>query len=145
MSWAGRILAVCTNLGVTGLLSAKGVVFGVLRYCFLVYTKGVGDSKLKCLCRLFSRKQRLKALVFTIHLMYRRFIIFLFITANTLPRKNAILPISGIENFWNQAKWVLRKYYRILKKNFHLFIKECELRFDYGMSKQQLIILIKWF
>lgn len=33
---------------------------------------------------------------------------------------------DGIENFWSQAKRVLRKYNGIDKQNFHLFIKECE-------------------
>jgi transposase len=31
--------------------------------------------------------------------------------------------INGIENFWNQAKRVLRKYNGIPRKNFHLFLK----------------------
>jgi transposase len=30
-------------------------------------------------------------------------------------------PINGIENFWNQAKRVLRKYNGIPGKNFHPF------------------------
>ena len=46
--------------------------------------------------------------------------------------------INGIENFWNQAKRVLRKYNGIPKNHFHLFIKECEFRFNYGTPKQQL-------
>ena len=52
--------------------------------------------------------------------------------------------INGIENFWNQAKPVLRKYNGIPKHNFHLFIKECEFRFNYGTPKQQLKILKRW-
>ena len=44
--------------------------------------------------------------------------------------------INGIENFWNQAKRVLRKYNGILK--------ECEFRFNYGTPKQQLKILKNW-
>ena len=36
--------------------------------------------------------------------------------------------INDIENFWSQAKRVLRKYNGIDKKYFHLFIKECEFR-----------------
>ena len=34
--------------------------------------------------------------------------------------------INGIENFWNQAKRHLRKFNGIPKKNFNLFLKECE-------------------
>jgi len=53
--------------------------------------------------------------------------------------------INGIENFWNQAKRVLRKYSEIDKKYFHLLRKECEFRFNYGTPKDQLEILRKWY
>ena len=52
--------------------------------------------------------------------------------------------INGIENFWNQAKRVLRKYNGINKESFPLFLKECEFRFNYGTPKQQLKILRLW-
>ena len=46
--------------------------------------------------------------------------------------------INGIENFWNQAKRVLRKYNGIDRKSFPLFLKECEFRFNFGTPSQQL-------
>lgn len=52
--------------------------------------------------------------------------------------------INGIENFWNQAKRVLRKYNGVPKQNFHLFVKECEFRFNYGSPSQQLDTLKRW-
>jgi transposase len=52
--------------------------------------------------------------------------------------------INGIENFWNQSKRVLRKYNGISRKNFYLFLKECEFRFNYGTPKQQLAQLRNW-
>jgi transposase len=52
--------------------------------------------------------------------------------------------INGIENFWNQAKRVLRKYNGVPKKNFNLFLKECEFRFNYGTPKQQMKTLLIW-
>jgi transposase len=52
--------------------------------------------------------------------------------------------INGIENFWNQAKRVLRKYNGIPRQNFFLFLKECEFRFNYGSPKEQLKILSRW-
>lgn len=52
--------------------------------------------------------------------------------------------INGIENFWNQAKRVLRKYNGIPKNHFPLFLKECEFRFNHGSPKQQLKLLKKW-
>ena len=54
------------------------------------------------------------------------------------------ITINGIENFWNQAKRVLRKYNGIQKDSFPLFLKECEFRFNYGSPKNQLAILKKW-
>lgn len=52
--------------------------------------------------------------------------------------------INGIENFWNQAKRVLRKYNGIDRNAFSLFIKECEFRFNYDSPKQQLKTLLNW-
>ena len=52
--------------------------------------------------------------------------------------------INGIENFWNQAKRILRKYNGIPKESFPLFLKESEFRFNYGSPKQQLKQLRKW-
>ena len=49
--------------------------------------------------------------------------------------------INGIENFWNQAKRVLKKYNCILKESFTLFMKKCEFRFTYETPKEQLAIL----
>ena len=52
--------------------------------------------------------------------------------------------INGIENFWNQAKRVLRKYNGIPKGSFFLFLKECEFRFNYGSPRNQLRQLKIW-
>ncbi|WAC49434.1 IS1595 family transposase [Asticcacaulis sp. SL142] len=52
--------------------------------------------------------------------------------------------INGIENFWNQAKRVLRKYNGIPRQNFFLFLKECEFRFNHGSPKDQLKTLRLW-
>ncbi|HEY5970931.1 MAG TPA: transposase, partial [Pseudoxanthomonas sp.] len=52
--------------------------------------------------------------------------------------------INGIENFWNQAKRMLRKYDGIPRDSFPLFLKECEFRFNYGTHNQQLKTLKEW-
>lgn len=52
--------------------------------------------------------------------------------------------INGIENFWNQAKRVLRKYNGIPRDSFPPFLKECEFRFNYGTHRQQLKTLKEW-
>lgn len=49
--------------------------------------------------------------------------------------------INGIENFWNQAKRHLRKFNAIARENFHLFLKECEWRFNNSDPRIQFFIL----
>ncbi len=52
--------------------------------------------------------------------------------------------INGIENFWNQAKRHLRKFNGVPKEHFHLFLKECEWRFNNSEPKSQLKQLKQW-
>ena len=52
--------------------------------------------------------------------------------------------INGIENFWNQAKRHLRRFNGVPRKHFHLFLKECEWRFNNSDSKSQLKQLTQW-
>ena len=52
--------------------------------------------------------------------------------------------INGIENFWSQAKRHMRKYNGISKEHFHLFLKECEWRFNHSDPKRQLHQLKQW-
>jgi len=51
--------------------------------------------------------------------------------------------INGIENFWNQAKRHLRRFNGIPKGSFHLYLKECEWRFNTGTPENQLKSLRK--
>ena len=53
-------------------------------------------------------------------------------------------PINGIENFWSQAKRVLRKHNGINRDSFFLFLKKCEFRFNCSTPKQQLKTLRIW-
>ena len=52
--------------------------------------------------------------------------------------------ISGIKNFWNQAKRHLRKFNGVPKAHFHLFLQEYEWRFNNSDSKLQLKQLKQW-
>jgi transposase len=52
--------------------------------------------------------------------------------------------INGIENFWNQAKRHMRRYNGIPKAHFHLFLKECEWRFNYRPTSNLLNTLKIW-
>lgn len=52
--------------------------------------------------------------------------------------------INGIENFWSQAKRHLRRYNGIPRQHFHLFLKECEWRFNGGSPSDLLRTLKQW-
>ena len=53
--------------------------------------------------------------------------------------------INGIENFWNQSKRHLRRYNVIPREHFHLFLKECEWRFNYRPVANLNKVLVKWW
>ncbi|WP_186424444.1 transposase, partial [Pannonibacter sp. I15F10I1] len=53
--------------------------------------------------------------------------------------------INGIENFWNQAKRHLRGYNGIPQQHFHLFIKECEWRFNHRPVANLVSVLQNWW
>ena len=128
--------------------AGKVVVFGILKRGGKVFTKVVNDTRTETLLPLITRKVAPDSIVYTD--CYRSYNALdvsdfhhhrinhsaLFVTG-----KNHI---NGIENFWNQAKRVLRKYNGIPKESFLLFLKECEFRFNYGTPKQQLKILKEW-
>ena len=52
--------------------------------------------------------------------------------------------INGIENFWNQAKRHMSRYNGIPKQHFHLYLKECEWRFNYRPTANLLKVLVEW-
>ena len=128
--------------------AGKVVVFGMLKRHGKVFTVVVENTKTKTLMNEIARKIKPDSVVYTDayhsydaldvsefhHLRINHSDIF-------VDEKNHI---NGIENFWNQAKRVLRKYNGIDKKYFYLFLKECEFRFNYGTPKNQLKILRKW-
>ena len=53
--------------------------------------------------------------------------------------------INGIENFWNQAKRHLKGYNGIPQQHFHLFIKECEWRFNHRPVANLTNVLQHWW
>ena len=53
--------------------------------------------------------------------------------------------ITGIENFWNQAKRHLRRFNGLTPDNFYWFLKECEWRFNGGNHHQLLKQLKYWY
>ena len=57
---------------------------------------------------------------------------------------NRTVHINGIENFWNQAKRHLRRFNGIPRAQFHLYLKECEWRFNYRPANRLLTTLKSW-
>lgn len=52
--------------------------------------------------------------------------------------------IDNVESFWSQCKRHLRRYNGVPRPHFHLFLKECEWRFNYGSPPQLLKQLKGW-
>jgi transposase len=128
--------------------AGKVVVFGMLKRYGKVYTVVVENTKTKTLLNEIALKIKPDSVVYTdAYHSYDALDVSEFHHHRInhsevfVDEKNHI---NGIENFWNQAKRVLRKYNGIDKKYFHLFLKECEFRFNYGTPKSQLKILRKW-
>ncbi len=126
----------------------KVAVFGILKRGGKVYTQVVSNTKAETLIPLIVNKVAPDSFVYTdCYRSYNALNVSNFhhqrINHSQLfgQGKNHI---NGIENFWNQAKRVLRKYNGIPKESFPLFLKECEFRFNYGTPKQQFDTLKKW-
>jgi transposase len=129
--------------------AGKVVVFGILKRGGKVYTKVVDDTKTNTLMPIIMRKIVPDSIVYTdSYRSYNALDVSDFhhhrINHSTHFAEHSFNHINGIENFWNQAKRVLRKYNGVPKNHFNLFLKECEFRFNYGTPKQQLASLKKW-
>ena len=128
--------------------AGKVVVFGILKRNGRVYTVVVDNTKSDSLMPVIKQKIMPDSIVYTDSLSsYDKPGVSGFIhyrinhPKEFADRRNHI---NGIENFWNQAKRVLRKYNGIDRKSFPLFLKECEFRFNFGIPSRQLKILQKW-
>ncbi|HEX4295105.1 MAG TPA: IS1595 family transposase, partial [Rhizomicrobium sp.] len=128
--------------------AGKVPVFGILKRGGKVYTKMIADASSKTLLKALKSKVLPDSVVYTDSFRsYDALDVSEFKHRRVNHSKTFVAAgghhINGIENFWNQAKRVLRKYNGIPRKNFYLFLKECEFRFNYG-SKQQFAQLKKW-
>ena len=101
-----------------------------------VYTVVVDNAKSNTLMPIIKQKIMPDSIVYTDSLSsYDKLDVSGFIHYRINHSKELADPqnhINGIENFWNQAKRVLRKYNGINRKSFPLFLKECEFRFNFG-------------
>jgi transposase len=128
--------------------AGKVAVFGMLKRQGKVYTVIVRDTSANMLMYEITNKIKLHSVVYTdSYQSYNALDVSGFHhhrinhSEEFADKKNHI---NGIENFWNQAKRVLRKYNGIDRRSFPLFLKECEFRFNYGTPKEQLKTLRKW-
>lgn len=131
--------------------AGKVIVFGLLKRQGKIFTKVVSDTTSDTLIPIIRRKVAADSIVYSdswraynaldVSDFHHRRVNHSQTYVDEGNRRNHI---NGIENFWNQSKRVLRKYNGIPKKHFHLFLKECEFRFNYGTPKQQLKTLTKW-
>ena len=129
--------------------AGKTAVFGILKRNGKVYTIVVADTKQSTLMPVIKREIKPDSFVYTdSYRSYNALNVseFKHFRVNhskefTCGKTNHI---NGIENFWNQSKRTLRKYNGIDKKHFHLFLKECEFRFNYESPSNQLKTLRKW-
>jgi transposase len=129
--------------------AGKVIVFGILKRDDRVFTKVVADTKADTLMPIIRQKIMPDSVAYTdSYHSYNALDVSGFhhhrINHSTHFAEHSFNHINGIENFWNQAKRVLRKYNGIPKQHFHLFIKECEFRFNHGSPKQQLKLLKSW-
>ncbi len=128
--------------------AGKVAVFGILKRGGKVYTKVIPDAKTATLLPIIRQKVVPDSIVYTDcwrgynALDVSEFKHYRINHSQLFAHKHN--HINGIENFWNQAKRHLRKYNGIPEKHFHLFLKECEWRFNYGTPKQQMTQLRKW-
>lgn len=127
--------------------AGKVAVFGLLKRNGKVYTACV-NTKAKTLMPIITSKIKLDSIAYTdSYCSYNALDVSDF-KHFRINRSKAFAKdhnhINGIENFWSQAKRVLRKYNGIDKKYFHLFIKECEFRLNYGTPSNQLKVLRRW-
>ena len=128
--------------------AGKVVVFGIMKRNGRVYTVVVYNAKSDTLMPVIKQKIMPDRIVYTDSLSsYDKPGVSGFIH-HRINHSKAFADcqnhINGIENFWNQAKRVLRKYNGIDLKSFPLFLKECEFRFNFGTPSQQLKILRDW-
>ena len=126
----------------------KTAVFGILKRQGKVYTVVVDDTKANTLMPVIKRKIKPDSVVYTDS--YRSYNALdvsdfkHFRINHSTEFAQGLNHLNGIENLCNQSTRVLRKYNGIDKKYFHLFLKECEFRFNYGSPSKQLKTLRKW-
>ena len=128
--------------------AGKVPVFGLLKRGGRVHTLMIPDAKSRTLMGIIRQRIKPDSVVYTDG--FRSYDV-LDVSEFTHHRINhsekfveARNHINGIENFWSQAKRHMRRYNGIPKDHFHLFLKECEWRFNHCPASNLLRTLRMW-
>jgi transposase len=128
--------------------AGKVPVFGLLKRAGKVYATMIPDTTSRTLVGIIRQRIRPDSIVFTdSYRSYDVLDVSEFHHRRVNHREAFVVQgkhINGIENFWNQAKRHLRRYNGIPKAHFHLFLKECEWRFNYRPASRLLSVLLHW-
>jgi transposase len=128
--------------------AGKVPVFGILKRGGRVYTQVIPDASSKTLMPIIRDKVQPDSIVYSDGwLGYNALHVSEFKHYRINHSKlfaNGRNHINGIENFWNQAKRHMRKFNGVPAKQFPLFLKECEWRFNNPNPKAQLRELKHW-
>ena len=128
--------------------AGKVPVFGLLKRDGKVYTTMIPDTRSQTLVGIIRDRIQPDSVVYTDS--YRSYDVLDVseFRHERINHQHAYVDranhINGIENFWNQAKRHLRSYNGISKAHFHLFLKECEWRFNYRPASNLLDVLTTW-
>ncbi len=128
--------------------AGKIPVFGLLKRGGRVYTVTIPNARSETLLPIIQSKIRPDSIVYTDS--FRAYDVLDVSDFHHVRINHSKLfaedrnHINGIENFWNQAKRHLRRYNGIPKHHFHLYLKECEWRFNYRPTANLLKTLSNW-
>lgn len=129
--------------------AGKMPVFGLLKRRGLVHAVMIPDAKSSTLVSIIRKHVQPDSIVFTdSYNSYNVLDVSEFHHMRINHKERFVAPkgnhINGIENFWNQAKRHLRRYNGIPRQHFHLYIKECEWRFNFRPVGNLLRCLKEW-
>ena len=128
--------------------AGKVPVFGILKRGGKVYTQVIPNAKSKTLMPIIRKKVQPDSIVYS-DALYSYNVLDVsefkhFRINHSKLFADKLNHINGIENFWNQAKRHMRKFNGIPTKNFPLFLKECEWRFNTPNPRTQFRQLKQW-
>jgi transposase len=128
--------------------AGKTPVFGILKRGGKVYTAVIKDAKSETLDPIIKSKIQPDSVVYTDYWAGYNILDVSEFKHYRINHSKLFADrynhINGIENFWNQAKRHMRKFNGIPKAHFHLFLKECEWRFNTKKLAEMKVQLSQW-